>query len=106
MSDTIETELTVSSIFDLYYHITNSGDMVDVSTNSEVISDVVAALESEYYSHTFNCHNGHCDKETEWYDYVNINSVKIPTHYEPLLATEEIINDTKVIIVLDDTTQK
>ena len=62
MPDTIETKLTVSSIFDPYFHVTNSGEMVDISGNSEVMSDVVTALEAEYCSHTFNCHNKYRDK--------------------------------------------
>ena len=87
MPDTIEIKLTVSFIFDPYFHVTNDGKMVDISRNSEVISDVVAALESEYCSNTFNHHNVHCDENTAWYDYVDINSINIPTHYEPLPAT-------------------
>ena len=31
MPDTIETELTVSSIFDPYFHVTNSGEMIDIT---------------------------------------------------------------------------
>ena len=54
MPDTIEKELTVSSIFDPYFHVTNSGEMVDVSQNSEVVCDVVDALQSGYCSHTYN----------------------------------------------------
>ena len=106
MLDTIETELTVSSIFDPYFHVTNNGKMVDISRNSEVIINVVSALESENCGNTYNRHNVHCDKDTAWYDYVDINSINIPTHYEPLPATEEILNDTKVIIIPDDQTQK
>ena len=101
MPDTIETELTVSSIFDPYFHVTNSGEMVDISWNSEVMRDVVATLEAGYCSHTFNYHNKHCDKETTWYDYVDINSINIHNHYEPLPATEEILNDVEVIILPD-----
>ena len=106
MPDTIETKLTVLYVFDPYFHVNNSGEMVDISRNSEVMSDGVAVLEVEYCSHTFNCHNKHCNKDTDWYDYVDINSVNIPTHYEPLPVTEEILNNTKVIIVPDDQTQK
>ena len=32
--DTIKTELTVSSIFDPYFHVANSGERVDISRNS------------------------------------------------------------------------
>lgn len=39
----IEKELTVSSIFDPFSHITNSGEMVDVLRNSQVMSDDVFA---------------------------------------------------------------
>ena len=106
MIDTIKTKLIVSSIFDLYFHITNNGDMVDVSKNRKVISNIVAVLESEYYGNTYNRHNVHHDKDTAWYDYVDINSINIPTHYEPLSATQEILNDTKVIIIPDDQMQK
>ena len=80
--------------------------MVDVSRNSEVISNIIAALEFEYCGNTYNHHNIHHDKDTAWYDYIDINSINIPTHYEPLPATEEILNDTKVIIIPDDQTQK
>ena len=80
--------------------------MVDISRNSEVISNVVAALESEYCSNTFSRHNVHRDEDTAWYDYVGINSINISTHYEPLSATEEILNDTEVIIIPDDQTQQ
>ena len=94
MSDTIGTKLIVSSIFDPYFYVTNSGEMVDISRNSEVMSDViVVVLEAEYCSHTFNYHIKHCDKDTAWYDYVDINSINMSTHYEPLPATEEILND-------------
>ena len=54
MPDTTETESTVSLIFELYFHFTNSDEMVDVSRNSEVIGDVIVALKSEYCSHTYN----------------------------------------------------
>ena len=60
--DTIETKLTVSSIFDPYFHVINSGEVVDASRNSEVVGDVIAALEPEYYGHTYNQHNEHCDE--------------------------------------------
>ena len=93
MPDTIKSELTVSSIFDPYFHVTNSGEMVDISRNSEVVSDVISALQSEYYGHTYNWHNEHCDNGTTWYDYVDFNSINIHTHYEPLPVTEEILND-------------
>ena len=98
--------MTISSIFNPYFHITINGDMVDVSRNSKVISDVVAALESKYCGNTYNHHHVQRDKDTAWYDYVDINSINIPTHYERLPATEEILNDTKVIIIPDDQTQK
>ena len=106
MPDTIKTKLEVSSIFDSYFHVTNNGDMVDVSRNSGVISNVVVALKSEYCGNTYNSHNIHRDKDTAWYDYVDIHSINIPTYYEPLPATEEIQNDTKVIIIPEDQTQK
>ena len=106
MPDTIKTELTVSSIFDPYFHITNNGDMIDVTKNSDVIGDVVAALESKYCGNTYNHHNMHRDKDTAWYDYVDINLINIPTHYEPLPVAEEILNDMEVIIIPDDQTQK
>ena len=105
MPDTIGKELTVSSIFDPYFHVTNSGEMVDVTQNSEVRGDVVAALQSEYCSNTYNRHNEHRDTSTEWYDFVDINSIGIQHHYEPIPATEEIINDTETIILSDDQTQ-
>ena len=54
MPDTIEKELKVSSIFDPYYHVMNLREMVDMTQNSEVISDVVAALQIEYCSNTYN----------------------------------------------------
>ena len=54
MSDTIEMELTVSFIFDPYFHVTNSSEIVDILRNSEVASDVTSALESEYCGHTYN----------------------------------------------------
>ena len=104
MPNTIETKLTVSSIFDPCFHVTNDGEMIDISRNSEVVSNIVAALESEYCSNTFNCHNVHCDEDTAWYDYVDINSINIPLHYEALPATEKIRNNTEVIIVSDDQT--
>ena len=37
-----------------------------------------------------------------WYDYVGINLINIQSHYEPLPATEEILNNVKVIILPDD----
>ena len=80
--------------------------MVDISRHCEVVSDVVSALQSEYCGHTYNCHNEHCDKETTWYDYVDTNSINIHDHYEPLPATEEIMNDVELIILPDDQTQK
>ena len=67
MPDTIETELTISSMFDPYFHVTNSGEMVDISRHYKVVGDVVSTLQSEYCGHTYNCHNEHCDKETTWY---------------------------------------
>ena len=106
MPDTIETELTVSSIFDPYFHVTNSGEMIDISRISELVSDVISALQSEYCGHTFTCHNEHCDTETTWYDYVDINSINIHSHYEPLPETEEIVNNVEVIVLPDDQTQK
>ena len=102
MPDTIETELIVSSIFDPYFHVTNSGEMVDVSRNSEVVCDVIAALESEYCSHIYNWDNEHCNKGTTWYDYADTNSINIHTHYEPLPVTEEILNNIDVVILPDD----
>ena len=66
--DIIEKELIVSSIFDPYFHVTNSGEMVDVSQNSEVVGNVVSALQSEYCNHIYNQHNEHCDAGTTWYD--------------------------------------
>ena len=106
MPNTIETELTVLSILDPYIHVTNSDEMVDVSCNSEVVSDVIAALKSEYCSHTYNQHNEYCDEDTTWYDYVDINSINIHNHYEPIPATEEILNNVEVVILPDDHTQK
>ena len=106
MPDTTETESTVSLIFELYFHFTNSDEMVDVSRNSEVIGDVIVALKSEYCSHTYNWNNEHCDEVTTWYDYVDISSINIHTHYEPLLVTEEILNNIEVVIFSDDHTQK
>ena len=47
LADTIETNLTVSSVFGPLYHITNNGDMVDVSDNDETRYDLIASLESE-----------------------------------------------------------
>ena len=46
MPTTIEKELIILLIVDLFFHVINSGEMVNVSQNSEVVRDVVAALES------------------------------------------------------------
>ena len=105
MLDIIGKKLTVSSIFDPYFHVMNSGEIVDVTQNSEVSSDVVAALQSEYCSHTYNCHNEHCDTNIDWYYFVNINLIGIQHHYEPIPATEEIINGMETIVFPDEQTQ-
>ena len=47
MPNTIETEFTISSIINPYFHVTNSGEMVDILRHCEVISDVFSALQSE-----------------------------------------------------------
>ena len=76
--------------------------MVDILRSSEVVSDAISVLQSEYYEHTYNWHNEHYDKDMTWYDYVGINLINIQSHYEPLPATEEILNNVKVIILPDD----
>lgn len=106
MPSRIETELIISSVFDSYFHVTNSDEMVVISRNSEVICDVISALQSEYCGHTYNQYNEHCDRDTTWYDYVDINSINIHSHYEPLSATEETLNNVEVTILPDDQTQK
>ena len=83
----------------------NLGEIVDVTQNSEVRNDVVAALQSEYCSHTYNCHNEHRVTNTDWYDFVDINSIGIQHHCEPISATEEIINDMETILFPDEKTQ-
>ena len=75
--DIIEKDLTVSLIFDLYFHVTNSGEIINVSHNSEKVSDAISALESEFCSHIYNRHNDHRDEGTNWYNYVDINSIYI-----------------------------
>ena len=68
-------------------------------------SDVVAALQSEYCSHTYNCHNKHCDANTDWYNFVDINLIGIQHHYEPIPTTKEIINDMETIVFPNKQTQ-
>ena len=64
LTDTIETNLTVSSAFGPLYHTTNNGNMVDVSNNNETMSDLIASLESEYHSGSFSRQNCHRDENT------------------------------------------
>lgn len=64
MPNTIEKELTVSSIFDPYFHATNSGEMIDLLQNNEVVGDIIAALKSEYCIHTYDRHNDQCGEDT------------------------------------------
>ena len=64
LADTIETDLTVSSVFGPLYHITNNGDMVDISNNNETRYDLIASLELEYCSDSFSRHNCHRDEDT------------------------------------------
>lgn len=56
MKDTIKNEITISSMFDPIFHVTNSGELIDVSLNSDVMSDVVVVLESEHCRDSFNVH--------------------------------------------------
>ena len=71
LADTIETNLTVSSVFGPLYHITNNGNMVDISNNNETRYDLIASLESEFCSDSFSRHNCHRDEDTVWYNYVS-----------------------------------
>ena len=70
------------------------------------VGDVIATLESEYCSHTYNQHNEHCNKGSTWYDYVDINLINIHIHYDLLPLTEEIMNNVEVVILSDDQIQK
>lgn len=106
MTNTIKKELTVSSIFDQFSHVTDSDEMIDISHNSEVVSDVVASLESDYYSQINNYHSDHCNKGTTWYSYVDINPIQIHHNYESIVATEKILNEVKVWTLPDYVTQK
>ena len=106
LADTIETNLTVSSVFGPLYHITNNGNMVDVSDNDETRYDLIASLESEYCRDSFSCHNCHRDEETIWYDYVDINAININNYYEPIAALSEVLNDVEELVVPDSATVK
>ena len=106
LADTIETNLTVSSVFGPLYHITNSGDMVDVSNNDQTRYDLIASLESEYCRDSFSRHNCHRDEETIWYDYVDINAININNYYEPIAALSEVLNDVEEMVVPDSATAK
>ena len=104
--DTIETNLTLSSVFGPLYHITNNGNMVDVSNNNEARVDLIASLESEYCSGSYSYHNCHCDENTVGYDYVDINAININNHYEPIAALSEVLKDVEVIVLPDNATAK
>ena len=107
LADTIETDLTVSSVFGRLYHITNNGDMVDVSDNDETRYDLIALLESEYCRDlSFSCHNCHRDEDTIWYDYVDINAINNNNYYEPIAALSEVLNDVEELVVPDSATVK
>lgn len=71
-----------------------------------MVGDVIVALESEYCSHSYNQQNEHRDEGTTWYDYVDIISINIHNHYDPIAVTEEILNKVEVFILPDDETQK
>ena len=83
MMDTIK-KVTVSSIFDKFFHVTNSGEVIDMSSNSKVMSYLVAILEPKYYGKSNNHHNVHHDWNTIWFNYVNMNVINVHCYYEPL----------------------
>ena len=60
--DTIETDLTVSSVFGPFYHITDNGDIVYIFDNNLASVNLVVSLESEYYSISYSCQNCYCDE--------------------------------------------
>ena len=90
----------------IHFLVTKSDEIINVSHNNEVISNVVSALEFEHCDHTYNHHNDHCDEGTTWYDYLDTSSINIHYHYEPIVETEEIINEVKVLTLPNDITQK
>ena len=104
--DTIETDLTISSVFDSLYRITNNGNIVDVSNNNETRYDLIASLELEYCSDSFSCQNCHRDEDTVWYNYVNINAININNHYEAIAVLSEVLNDVEVLVLPDHATVK
>ena len=64
LADTIETGLTISSIFGPLYPITNNGSKVDVFNNNEIRYDLIASLDLEYCSDSFSRHNCYRDEDT------------------------------------------
>ena len=80
--------------------------MVDVSNINEARIDLIASLESEYCSGSYACHNCHQDENIVWYGYVNINSININNHYEPIAALSEVLNNVEVLVLLDHATVK
>lgn len=59
VDDPIESDLTVSSIFQPIYHIRKPEQLVDVFMDNITRSDMIASLEDKYCSHIYNCHNIH-----------------------------------------------
>lgn len=104
MQDMIEKKLTVLSIVDPYFHVTNSGETVEASYNSDEIDDVVSVLQSDYCSHTFYQNYEHHKAGTTWYDFVNINSISIHNHPESISSTDGMLNPVEVLVFSDDST--
>ena len=46
MNDTIEFELTISFVFQTFYHLINPEQLIDISINDGVRGDFIASLES------------------------------------------------------------
>lgn len=93
-------------MFGPLYHITNNGNMVDVSNNDETRYDLIGSLESEYCRDSFSPHNCHRDEDTIWYNYVDINAINIKNYYEPIAALSEVLNDVEELVISDNATVK